>query len=280
MKQFLKYNYNLQTPTIYKVKNDIKIKDGNNRYLLCPVINTTEVEELYRLLNYEKISNLFFSINKNKNGKLYSNYNGINYVLLTCINNKEMEKRLLFLSKNISGEIVKTNWKQLWIKKKDYYEKVITSSHQNEYDQILFDYYNAMAETAILYITGKEFPNKRQILTFRVLEKEEIRNPLNLVVDIEEREISEILRQKIINNELNSDVIKDILSQYSHEIDFELVFARLLFPNYYYNGLLKSAINKTQFNILIQEINHYEKSLKLLYEEFRKMQQIKKVDWL
>lgn len=137
-----------------------------------------------------------------------------------------------------------------------------------------------MAETAISYIKDKNIMNGRQILTYRILEQKELSNPLNLIVDIEEREIGERLKNKIMTNKISNEEIQKILSKYSENIDLELVYARLLFPNYYYNGLLKSSIDNTKFNILIAEIANYECQLRNIYKKFNEIQNIKKVDWL
>lgn len=280
MKQFLKYNYNLKEPTVYTVNHIVKIKDLDNRYLLCPVMKPKELEEVYYLLNKENISDRFYEINKNINGQLYSYYNDTNYVLLTCKKNMQKNDHPIRLTSNISGELVKTNWKELWITKKDNYSKIIEKQPKSEYNQILYDYYNSMAETAITYINDKNVIKHSQILTFRVLEEEELNNPLNLIVDIEERELGERLRNIIIKKDIEIFDIDNILNEYSKDIDLELVYARLLFPNYYYDGLLKNSINNSEFNILITEISNYEQRLKKIYKNFSKIQNIKKIDWI
>lgn len=280
MKNFLKYNYNLKNPTIYRVKNNIKIKDENNRYLLCPVFKTDELEEIFRLLEDEKLQKYFYKINKNINGQLYSTLKEVNYVLLTTHKKMYTRNSPIALQKKISGQIVKSNWKELWINKKEHYSKIIEQSNQDEHAQILYDYYNTMAETAIYYLPDIEQINKHQIITYRIFKYSEIYNPLNLIVDIEERELAEKIRKLILNKNIELNRLNDIFTPFSKNINLELVYARLLFPNYYYDGLLKSSIDNTQFNILIKEIIYYETKLKELYKMFNKIQNIKKIDWL
>lgn len=91
MKQFLKFNYNLKDPTIYKVKNSIKIKDQNNKYILCQTANVQELEEIYQIINQDNLIQIFYEIVKNINGQLYSPYNDKNYVLLLCKKNTTNE---------------------------------------------------------------------------------------------------------------------------------------------------------------------------------------------
>ena len=280
MKIFLKYNYNLKDPTIYKVKNNIKVKDERTRYLLCPIYKIEELEEIYQLLEQEHLQKYFYKINKNIDGQLYSTYKETNYVLLTTSNNIRTSTKPLVIQRNISGEIIKSNWKELWVKKKEYYSQIIEQSHQDEQAQILYDYYNTMAETAISYLPNVEQINKRQIITHRIFKQSELYKQLNLIVDIEERELAEKIRESILNKSIELNKLNDFFVSFSKNINLELVYARLLFPNYYYDGLLKSSIDNTAFNILIGDMTFYEAKLKELYKIFNKVQNIKKVDWL
>lgn len=279
MKYFLKYNYNLKDPTIYKVKNSIRIKDGEKRYILCETDKLDELENINQIIEQEHLRERFYYIQKSKDNQLYSILNGHNYVLLETHKIKENLSSPIKLTTKINGEIVKTDWKKLWIKKKDYYSKIINKNSKEEYDITIYNYYDSMAETAIAYVNGLNPENKTQILTYRVLEEGELYNPLNLIVDIEERELSEKIRKIIRKQDITTTKLNQLLSNYEN-INLELVYARLIFPNYYYDGLLVSAINNMQFKMLISEITNYENRLKEIYKEFTKKQDIKKIDWL
>jgi hypothetical protein len=68
----------------------------------------------------------------------------------------------------------------------------------------------------------------------------------------------------------------------NHNYNFELVFARVLYPNYYFDTLddvFLDKIGDKDLLIYINRIKEFEEYLKMLYSEFSFYYKIKNVDW-
>lgn len=283
MKQFLRYNYNLNNPTIYRVNNEIRIKDEDKRYILQPVHRFDELEEIYTLLKHEKIEEYYYKIIKTKTGNLSALFKEKNYVLLDC---SEETSKVKNKPQIISGQyhsIEKNNWRELWIRKQEYYNNIMKNNKINVNSQYIYDYYNGMAETAIMYLIDMDDSKKNRTINHKFHDSEKISNPLNIVLDVEERDIGEEIRKEMLreDSQNNSDEFDKIIKKYTlAKIDLSKVFARLLFPNYYFDNLLNEKNQEKRINNTITDIVKYEKKLKIIYEEFNKIKKIKKIDWL
>lgn len=278
MKQVLKYYYNLKKPTVYKHNNEIKIKDAQDRYILTQFEKINELNDIYNLIHDENIENNYNKIVTTVNGGLYCQHKNEKYVLLKISKNKERQtstKHKNKVSREKYQNIDKSNWKELWQIKKEYYER-LTGKTKN----VIHDYYNVMADTAINYLSETKTNTGSFTITHKRIDEETLKNPLNIVVDIEEREIAEQLRYKIIRKNITEEWLEKCVKYcIQNHLDLSKIYARILFPSYYYDYLDK---NKEIANItdILPELIYYENKLKEINKEFNKYQSIKKVDWL
>lgn len=288
MKHILKYNYNLMNPTIYKVNGEIRIKDGDEKYFLHPIKNTKELEEIYRLLMDEGLEEFYYKIIKTKNEKLYITYNGIHYVLLNHQKNKQ-EKRPKTYINNAPyryPNIIKHNWKDLWIKKKEYIEQNIKNGSikiKKEYEDI-HEYYMFLAETAIAYISNVDISNTNQkyVISTKRQAAEIKNNPMNIILDSEEREMAEKIKNKMLSDDLSIEYIeKEVENCIKTNLNMQKIYSRLIYPNYYYD-LLETNLIKEERQIinLYEKISKYEDRIKIIYKIIKKRKEIKKIDWL
>ena len=110
--------------------------------------------------------------------------------------------------------------------KNDYYESI---SINNIYIKETINYYIGLAENAIEFIKYNDIYTDRLFICN--CNKNELYNPLNIVLDCKEREVGEIIKKEFFYNDLTIDEIRKIINNY----DIKKVIARLLYPNYYFD---------------------------------------------
>lgn len=276
MKHILKYNYNLSNPTIYKVKNEIRIIDNNSRYILYPISDLGALNDIDALLNKENIVNNYHKIIKTIDNRMNIAIKNENYVLLEYNKNTNPIKSENINIKEKYPNITKSNWKILWINKKEYFTKLIRTEKLSDTERFMHDYYDGMAETAIEYISMITETENVNSINYRFLDEENKKNPFNIIIDVKERNISESIREIMLQiNTTREELEKKLESNIKETENSQKIYARLLFPNFYYDNLI-SRKNSNNITSLI----NYEKNLKIVFNYLYKKYKIKKVDWL
>ena len=294
MKILLMYNYNMYEPTIYRADNQTYIKDKQKRYLLYEVQSEEELNELYILLNKYFPKNNLYKIVKTKSDALFVQYYNKKLVLIEIMKQGvDRENQLKEMLELPSVEYSKynldrSNWYYLWSKKNDFTEYKYT--YQKGKSKILdesIDYYMGMAETAISYLKIMQDENintQNLYLSHKRIELKELYNPLNIVVDYKERDISEYLKYLFYNEQENNININEIINiVQNYNLQPERIYARLIYPTYFFDICEKFDTEKNFENDLkkiIYNADKYEQYLKIIYNEFSKKFSIKKIDWL
>ena len=294
MKILLMYNYNMYEPTIYRVDNQTYIKHKQKRYLLYEVQSEEELNELYILLNKYFPKNNLYKIVKTKSNALFVQYYNKKLVLIEIMKQGvDRENQLKEMLELPSVEYSKynldrSNWYYLWSKKNDFTEYQYT--YQKGKSKILdesIDYYMGMAETAISYLKIMQDENintQNLYLSHKRIELKELYNPLNIVVDYKERDISEYLKYLFYNEQENNININEIINiVQNYNLQPERIYARLIYPTYFFDVCEKFDTEKNFENDLkkiIYNADKYEQYLKIIYNEFSKKFSIKKIDWL
>lgn len=289
MKITLMYNYNLEGLTIYRVNEQIYIKSGQNRYMLIPIKSTNELNELYTILNKYELSNHYYEIMKTKDNQLSILYRGIEYALLKIPkeNNHKLEEKLkkVIELKDTIYILDRSNWYFLWSKKNDYMEYKYEHI-KNKYKLIdeTIHYYLGMSETAISYLNNTADINKKLTITHRRLDPEKINNPLNIIIDRKERDISEYLKYIFIRQINTPQKVKEvILNIEPNKYSFHRIYSRLLYPTYYfdiYDNIEIGIEREEKLQEIINRIDEYEIYLRDIYNIMTTKFQIKKIDWL
>lgn len=292
MKITLMYNYDMEAPTIYRIKRRIYIKNNNDRYILLPVKSKKELNELYMILKKYKLDNKYYEIVMTKNKELTIIYAGTEFVLIKITNTNNISLTEERISTNLTlpasiYNLDRSNWYFLWSKKNDYIE--YKSNHVRKKYKLIdesVDYYLGMAETAIAYLNNINNYELKQNLTLshRRIIDDEMKNPLNIIIDVKERDISEYLKYLFINQRYSQERIKGILFGYPDtEISYIRIYARLLYPNYYfdlYENIELEKENEEKLKELIKRIDEYEIYLKDIFNIIISRQKIKKIDWI
>jgi len=303
MKNNIMYYYNINIENIYQNNNYYYFDINNERYEF--VIYTRDIKEqeaIYKLNKKITESNLLVhEIIPNKDGYIVTIINNIPYILYKIYINKEKEISLLELT-HLSyynfeyDEILKRdNWYELWAKKIDYLEYQINQTGK-KYPILVdsFSYFVGLAENAISYAKNTTIESQKEITDIGVISHRKITdykkieliyNPLNIVIDHKSRDLAEYIKisffinNKNIYQELNSYFSKNYFSEYG----IRLLFARILYPSFYFDLYEEIIINKRKESDILNisnQIIEYELYLKNIFYYLKNIYKIPEIEWI
>ncbi len=283
MRNTIRYYYLFDDIYVSKINYTNYIKYKNKIYVFVEILNQDMVLEAYQLtkdyLEYEKII-----VNKDKS--IFTPYNNKIYVLIEKKQSNAFPP-LREVSSTTKLLLDRTNWSLLWSKKVDYYEyqfKHIKGLYKSIDES--FEYYIGMTESSISYINyniGKT--NLKKCLCRNRMVEKEYYNPLNIVIDHRSRDIGESLKTMFWNNNYNTRKIKNTLSQIDLTLEnCMLIYARLLYPSYYFDAYEMTITNRTdETNIkkIISRIEEYEKFVSEVFSILQGFNRnLVKIEWL
>ena len=294
MKNLLLFNYNIDVDTYQSLNDGISFYIDYDKYYFIKTNRVIEdIDEIYNLLN--KYINPYHYIIKNRFNDIITKDDKTNYTLLKI---KGAENREIDLLDIIQNQIVlpnaqstlrRDNWGALWSDKVDYLEYQVSELAKG-HPLVLssFSYYVGLAENAIEYFNMLEIKNNSLVLSQKRIMYPNILlnffNPLNLVIDFRVRDIAEYLKTYFFEatspiDELKMLINKDILSP----LECNLLFARLLYPSYYFDKIPKILENNEDEEILFKYINkvkEYESFLKEVFMVLSQKCEMIKIDWI
>lgn len=291
MKEQINYYYNLFPERINKINNGYYFFIGKLKYfLLIPHNKENEFNLIITIYNeYKKRNILIDEIVINRDGAFITKINGNNYCLIRSV---DLDNNSLEFIYNFD-KIIKTNKKEelgyktydlLWGKKVDYYESVVNEIKDVELKKY-FDYYIGLAENAISYVKNACTSEKDTYLTVQhksLNDKfDNILNPFNLIVDYEIRDISNYIKIKYFNSCFSFYELDNIFKNNKFSsILYRLLFARLLYPDYYFELIDRDLKKQNVSYEIFNEIEDYEKFLLEMYEYICEYYPIPKIEWL
>ncbi|MBQ6324085.1 MAG: hypothetical protein IJI22_04535 [Bacilli bacterium] len=243
-------------------------------YYLEKIYDVSEVYEQYALVGNMPY---FYKFILNVNGSVVTEYNGDNYVLL-LVNNNQGQKTPILINNGMY-----LNWRNIWIARSDYIEEY--------YDRIRgetplinesFDYYMGLLEFAICYLGDDDYYGVGY-LQHKHFDYNELNNPLNIKVDFLERDFAEYLKYIFITGEYKNIDMKELILENRYNYNFNLVIARIIYPNYYFNLLDDIIVGYENENILfniIERNQEFEAYLKNIIAEISLIYPIKKIPFM
>lgn len=283
MRNTIRYYYLFDDIYVSKINYTNYIKYKNKIYVFVEILNQDMVLEAYQLTKdypeYEKII-----VNKDKS--IFTPYNNKIYVLIEKKQSNAFPP-LREVSSTTKLLLDRTNWSLLWSKKVDYYEyqfKHIKGLYKSIDES--FEYYIGMTESSISYINyniGKT--NLKKCLCRNRMVEKEYYNPLNIVIDHRSRDIGESLKTMFWNSNYNTRKIKNTLSQIDLTLEnCMLIYARLLYPSYYFDAYEMTITNRTDETNIKKIISRIEEYEKFVSEVFSILQgfnrKLVKIEWL
>lgn len=305
MKETIRFFYNIEVDDIEEKEGKYHFFYHNRDYFF--VYYNRAPEELNDILlvckNMKDKGIDCHDIILNKDGQVLTKVADFDYILLAISNAedkfdiidiREMNKKLILGNQN--SKLYRNNWGLLWSKKIDYFEYQIRELGSEKYTVLeSFSYYIGLAENAISYVNKvnanyqKSFYDK-VVLSHRRIFYPNVKlnylNPLAFIFDLEVRDIAEYLKA-LFFAESDIDALEELnlylkttpLTLYS----YEMLYARLLYPSYYFD-IYEEVMNKEKDEKalipIITKVNDYEQFLKKAYLEISKYAAIEKIDWI
>ena len=234
-----------------------------------------DIEETYYQYNLVKNIPSFHKFILNRDNSIITEYNS-NYYVLLLVNNSRFTNPIII---NSYGEV---NWRKIWQEKSDYIESYYEHIRiQNPLVNESFDYYLGLLEFAIFYLGEDNYYGEIYIQQKKY--DNDINNPLNVVVDFKERNFAEYLKYLFISNEYKNIDMHNLIRKNKDNYNFDLVIARVIYPNYYFDLLDDIIDNDVDENILIDVIKRsdsFENYINYLMNEISLIYPIKKIPFM
>ena len=287
MKNIINYYYNIIVNDFKKRDNSFIFYINENKYEFTEFYgNVNEVNKIYSIVNfYNKICD---EIILNKEQSILTYYENVPYILLKKIYCKEEKMQINDIINydsliNIRDEL---RWKKLWGEKLDYYELLLNQMKQKFF--ILkesFNYYLGLSELAINLLNYVNYKNVRfHISHKRIDKKNDLYNPLNIIIDSKVRDIAEYIKISFFNDEINEDeIIQIIISNIIEKDEIILLFARLIYPSYYfdiYENIYNQKSSEKELNKIIKKNAIYEAFLKKIYNNIKFIYNLPQIEFL
>ena len=302
MKNTLNYYYNIRIDKLIKSNNNYYFYIDNNEYHLIKYDRPIEdINSIFKL-NMELLKNgvVVHQIILNKDKQAITLINDEAYILLKLSDykrNKISLNDIYYMEKNTyiidyDKSLYRDNWAKLWCDKIDYYEYQINQLGK-EYP-ILCDslsYYIGLGENAISYLVNNiKSDNKSLVVSHKRIKINsgsfDFYNPLNFIIDNRMRDVSEYIKNMFFYDRLDMSEINYFLD-YSNlkKEEYVYLFARLLFPTYYfdiYDEIINKMGNEESIIPIIDKVNDYEIFLFNIYNYivYKKKVQLEPIEWI
>ena len=288
MESILNYYYGIICNKIEKKDNYYIIKSEDATYLFGELFdNIEEVLSIIDILNKTPIK--YHLLVMNKEGKLFITYEGKKYCLFKVRANPK-EKINLFTFTNTKTSAI-SNWANLWSNRIDYYENQVEELIKEPNIKYALQYYIGLTEIAISYCNNLNELYTNNELTYTISHKTmkspvsylDYYNPLNMIKDIEVRDLAEYFKMSYFNDVLTeSELLSLIDSLRFNEAMSNYFFLRLLYPSYFFN-LYDEYIESKELNDeifeCIKKSKDYESLLLKVYSRLKTNNDIKINIW-
>lgn len=304
MEQFLKYFYNIYVDKVYSDGEKYYFYLNGSLYHLVDCFRTKEeINDISNICSYLLTHNFPVSeLILNNRGEYISLYENNNYILLkiNCTLSKDIDINDIIKMNNIltlngkNRHLYRNNWGELWESKVDYFEYQVKELGLNK-SIILnsFSYYIGLAENAISIanITMLSNTNDGQVtLSHKRIHYPNMEidffNPLNFIFDLKIRDISEYFKSMFFYTS-RSSVFKQFANYLSKvnlsNFEANMLFARLLYPSYYfdiYEKVIENKKDEDELLDIVNKVDEYELFLKDVYSLLSKNHKIEQIGWL
>lgn len=284
MKNTIKYYYDFkEAKIIFDSENKKYIKNGDEVYEIFEVIDRESVMEAYNITQkYDEYQKIIM----NKYNSIFTPYKEKIFVL---IEKKQIEKeiRKINISKYEFKKLKIDNWNYIWQRKIDYFEfQMLHIKGKYKIVDESFDYFIGLAENAISYLWINRLDNTNEnTICRRRIDKDNNYNPLNMVIDCPMRDVGEYLKllfwTKSYDETKLRKIIKTIIMQNEN---VKILFARLLYPSYYfdiYEKIIQKEQKEKELINIINRIDEYEEYISKIYEIIKEdYKDINPIEWI
>lgn len=302
MKSDIEYFYNIKIENLNSKGNYYFFESNYNKYYF--VVLTRPLEDLQDLLTVtSELQTKNIKCHEfiyNKDNKIVTVIDDIKYVLLKVNYNSNESLDLIDITnfqKNLvlnpeKSKLYRNDWANLWSEKIDYFEYQIREiGKEKELVLNSFSYYIGLAENAISYVNNIN-ENYMGQYTLTLCHKRiyypnyplNFYNPLSFIFDLRSRDVAEYLKfgffqKEDVMLELENYLRTNNLSNY----EYRMLYARLLYPSYYFDLYEKIMANELNEDVLVNVIalvDEYEIFLKEAYILINKHSPLEPIEWI
>lgn len=304
MKDIINYFYNFNIDSVEEWDVVYSFKWHKEEFYFVPLKRTEkELIDLVEITKELKMRNLeCHDMLLNKFGKLITSVYNTNYILLKPVGDKYEEYDItnmlkinmsLILTPNKSS-LYRNSWAKLWSDKIDYFEYQIHELGKDK-EIILdsFSYYIGLGENAISYVNNTNIKYHQTKFDRICLSHRRIKypnyklnylNPLSFIFDLEVRDIAEYIKSAFFFGADALSYLKETLKLTNFSIySLELLYARLLYPSYYfdiYENIMNDLEEEEKLIPIIDKAADYEEFLRDAYLEINKYAPIEGISWI
>lgn len=299
MKNWLLYYYNIDVKDIHQSNKKYHFKIKEYQYYFFPYFEDVKILQNVFKFSEELLQKGIYChrIIPNKDNQLFTNINGLNYILMVSFSN--LDKKITINDIKPFSYIYINNtfqrrddWKTLWEQKIDYFEYQLSQfGIKHPLLKESFSYFSGYVETGISLLNTIELykkDDKNLVLSHKRINKEndlfDLYNPFNFVVDYKIRDICEFYKSEIIENKniINETILYIENGNFSNK-EIKLFFIRMLYPSFYFD-IFEEIISTDQTDDKIKKVLEntykYESYIKILYQYIKKHTDIPIVEWL
>ena len=282
MKNVILYYYNLNNINITYYKDKIFVKSDKNIFLFERVDNLDEVKIQYNLTKDRKE---YYDFVINRENSIFTQYKNNYYVLLKTKSNSNIFNKILNpVEIDVKNDI--ESWQDLWMKKCDFIEYQMNHII-NKYKVIdeSIDYYIGLIEVAICYLNYNEKnKNTKKYLVHKRIDKNNFYNPLNVKIDIKQRDLAGYLKYLFLEENYTEEKIENIIYQANLDMDDSIrLFSRMLFPSHYldiYDKVISDEIKEDELKKIVIRSDEYELYLKMIFKILNKKNELPFIHFL
>lgn len=283
MKNVILYYYNLNNINITPYKEKVLVKSNKDIFWFERVSNLDEVKLQYELT--KDIDEYYdFIINKEKS--IFTRYKDNYYVLLKVKDNNKNYFNKIINPIEIDTKEDIIGWVDLWIKKCDFIEYQMNHII-NKYKVVdeSIDYYIGLIEVAIAYLSYNEKSKEtKKYLVHKRIDKKNFYNPLNVKIDLKERDLAGYLKYLFLENVYTEENVFNVLQKANLSYDASIrLFSRLLFPSHYldvYDRVVADEIGQDELKKIVLRSNEYELFLKMIFKILNKKNEMPYIHFL
>lgn len=303
MKETISYHYNLEIDEIHDNGNYYSFEIGNNNYYFVFFNRTKEeLEDLLKVCQELKQKNIaVHEIIYNRFYNILTKVGDLDYILFRIVGKKDETFDIIniidfnnkLILSNDNSRLYRNNWGELWSKKIDYFEYQLSELGKGKLIVIdSFSYYVGLAENAITYVnrTNELYKEQKPKITlahrriFVPNTKLNYLNPLSFIFDLEVRDVAEYIKMTFFYGE---DAFLELATylkiQKLSNYNYHMLYARLLYPSYYfdvYEDIMNNGADEEKLLKIINKVDEYEEFLLKSYNEICKYQKIDEIDWI
>ncbi len=287
MESVLNYYYGVFINKISKKEDYYIIESEDSVYLFAELISSIEeVKHIIDILNKTDIKYHLLVLTKDQ--KPFITYDEKNYCLLKVRCNNEKPSLISFEKTRVEGT---SNWADIWSKRIDYYESQVEEVIKEPNIKYALQYYIGLTEIGIYYNNVLKEIYSNNDLIYTVSHKKinspfnpfNYYNPLNMIVDIEIRDLAEYFKMSYFNDVLTEYELLNLIDNLKFsEAMANYFFLRLLYPSYFFY-LYDEYIENKELNDdtieCIKKSKDYEALLSKVYSRLKMNNDIKIKLW-